>query len=148
MQAYKPFLLLPLIALCSCASTAPEYYYGNNTPSTKDVAIIRSVREDQSAWLAGLTAVFSATVMTVSRQTGPDTYEVVVPYKSRVVGVPIHVLPGAYVVRVQCVGGGFTITLDFPPISAEAGYEYQLECSGSTAHNMRPAIRKIPVTGA
>jgi hypothetical protein len=147
MRSYKSFLLLPFIALCSCASTAPEYYYGDKDPSLKEVAIIRSVKEDQSAWLAGFTAVFAANVKTMSRQTGPGTYEMIAPYRYRAMGVPIYVLPGTYVARVECVGGGFIITLDFPPISAEAGHEYQLECSGSSAHNMQPLVTKVPLAG-
>ena len=135
------------MALCSCVS-APEYYYGGKNPSLDEVSIIRGVKEDQSAWLNGLTAVFSANVISISRQVSPDNYQIVVPYKTRWVGTPIHVLPGTYIARVVCKGGGFDITLDFPPIAAEAGHEYQLECSGSSAYNMRPVIKRLPIAGA
>ena len=136
-------ILLVLSAIvCGCAN-GPEYFYADQRTPLKDVAVIRGVREKQSIWLAGVTAVFQAEVTSI---TDTSTGKVIAPYKARGVGTPLYVLPGTYLVRVSCTGGGFIIALDFPLIAAEAGSEYQLECVGGTAHNMKPRIRRVPNT--
>jgi hypothetical protein len=134
--------ILVIVTIVGGCAIVPEYFYADPQTPLEDVAIIRGVSEGPSAWLAGITAVFQAQVTSI---IDVSTGKVVAPNKLRRVGTPLHVLPGNYLIRVSCSGGGFVIAVDFPVI-AQASWEYELKCAGSSAHNMKPTVRRVPNT--
>jgi hypothetical protein len=49
--------------------------------------------------------------------------------------------PGTYLVNLTCGVGGFGLSFR-KVVTMEAGYEYELECIGSTAHQARVKVSR------
>ncbi|KRA45087.1 hypothetical protein ASD72_07410 [Pseudoxanthomonas sp. Root630] len=128
-------LLLGFVALMGGCAIVPD-----PNESLDNVALIRGVTEDQSMWMAGLTAVFVGHVDSIyDARTGQRLEAPTLRRQRNLFYVP----PGTYVVRMDCNGGGFVVSLNFPEFTAKAGSEYQLRCSGNL-RNITPEIIEVP----
>ena len=128
-------LLLGFVVLLGGCAIVPD----PNEP-LDDVALIRGVNEDQSMWMAGLTAVFVGHVDSIYDASTGKRLEAPSLRRQRNL---FYVPPGTYVVRMECNGGGFVVNLNFPAFTAKAGSEYQLRCSGNL-RNITPEIIEVP----
>lgn len=140
-------IVLLFVAVSATNAAEADYLGVSKSSPLAEVALLRgmsNVTRNKGArillsWSTGFWASIAS--VTVEGQSKPSL-------KAKPFGAigDVYVGPGNYVVRVQCHGAGFKITQDFPPISAEPGYAYLLECYGTTAHNMRTRINKLPFT--
>ena len=63
--------------------------------------------------------------------------------KSLVAFESVRVVPGAYLVKVQCIVGGYAVTYDMP-VQTHAGMDTLIECTGATAANSRISMWEAP----